>query len=312
MNAHLEKPSTAAPPYLTSNQEHPAESMQKRSLQLFIVVGFIAGGCNSDQPEEIMPPSFRPPSIKSLADIDVADASYGNESIVIQGVVSPSSQGGWPGKNDDYEVHCFSFAAWRKPGEPVPNRELTILRPVPPNADYGEDFPEYTIHRIRVLLSKDKTRAIFEGSLPLESSDEELQAIAEEIQKPVIVSTKRFGDLVLDRSIDWFEGDAKWDNRPIRITFSVDEGEQKLTDQALQTAENLWVDQAMWNQRIQDYAIQELLELKNGTWLKDGEAELTAREFLARMTLTSVSIDSEGEFEFWYDDGELFGVTRFR
>ena len=57
-----------------------------------------------------MPSAFIPPGIKSLAKIDLPDISYENETSVIQGVVSGSSQGGWPGQNDGYEVHCFTFS----------------------------------------------------------------------------------------------------------------------------------------------------------------------------------------------------------
>lgn len=253
-----------------------------------------------------MPAAFHPPGIETLTEIDAADAKYGKESIVIQGVVSPGTQGGWTGKNEGYFVHCFSLAAWRKPGDPIRNQELTILRALPTNADYEEDFPEYTIQKIRVFLSEDRTRAVFESALLMEDSDEDLLAIAEEVQKPVILSTERFGKLTLDRSIDWFEGKAKWNEKTIDITFSAEPGEQKLPDQALQTAEQLWADQAEWNKKIEDYVIQELLELKNGTWLDEGEKEVTRQQFLDRMTLTSISIDPDGEFEFWYDDGDLF------
>lgn len=251
-----------------------------------------------------MPSSFRPPGIQSLADIDVADVSYGNESVVIQGVVSPRSQGGWPGQNEDYEVHCFTFAAWRRLGEPLVKRELTILRAVPRNADYWADFPEHSIQRISVLLSSDETRAIFEKAIPVDAPDEELQAISDELQKPVIVSTERFGNLVLDRSIDWFEGEAEWNGETVCVTFPVDG--DKPDESALKTAELLWSDQAKWNSRIEEYATRELLEIKNDTWLEEGESELTAKQFVARMTLTSVSVSSDGEFEFWYDDGDLF------
>ncbi len=45
-----------------------------------------------------MPATFNPPGIESLADIDQSKATYGDELVVIQGVVSPSSQGGWPAR----------------------------------------------------------------------------------------------------------------------------------------------------------------------------------------------------------------------
>ncbi len=71
-------------------------------------------------------------------------------------------------------------------------------------------------------------------------------------------------------------------------------------------AEVLWSDPFMWKKRIDQYAVRELLDLKNGTWLEEGEAELTADQFIARMKLESIMISSDGKFEFWHDDGDLF------
>jgi hypothetical protein len=247
---------------------------------------------------------FHPPGIESLADIETSDASYGEETQIIQGIILPSGQGGWPGKNDGYEVHCIAFAAWRRVGDAVVNRKLTLLRPVPPNCNYWGDFPMQSIQRFRVLLSLDETRAIIAESLPVDVPDEELEELSEELRKPVVIVTKRFGDLVLDRSIGLFEADTKWNGREVRIRFPLDE--EEVSELALNTAEALWSEEAEWNMRIEECAVEELLDLRNDTWRQDGEPELTAVQFVARMALTDISITSEGEFEFWYDDGELF------
>jgi len=251
-----------------------------------------------------MQSSFMPPSIESLADIDTADDSYEDASVVIQGVVSPSSSGGWFGENDDYEVHCFSFTAWRRLGEGIVKRELTVLRPVPPDAEYGDDFPEYSICRIRVLLSADATRAVFEKALPLDSPDEELQTLANELQRPVIVSTRGFGDLILDRGLGQFDGDSDWNGDPISVTFPA--CNDTLADDVLKVAESLWSEQSKWKKQTEDFAVREYLELKNGVWLDERESKLSAKDFIDRMTLELISISSDGEFEFWYDDGDLF------
>jgi hypothetical protein len=34
--------------------------------------------------------------------------------------------------------------------------------------------------------------------------------------------------------------------------------------------------------------------------------QLSAEEFGSRMTLTSITIEETGSFEFWHDDGDLF------
>lgn len=290
--------------YLDSREDAKARRMETIVNFVFILLSVLTlAGCNNHL-ENAMPASFQPPGIRSLADIDVADAAYGKESVVIQGVVSPSSQGGWPGKNDGYEVHCFSFAAWHRLGEPPTKRHLTILRPVPPDANYFGEFPTCSLQRMRVLLSSDETRAIFEKTLPMDAPDDQLQSIAAELEKPVTFSTDRFGKLVLDRRIDWFEGKADWNGELIRVTFPVDDEQPDAN--ALKDAEALWSEQAKWKELVEQYAVKELLELKNGTWLEEDESEITAEQFIATMTLKTISIESDGEFEFWYDDADLF------
>jgi len=248
--------------------------------------------------------SSKPPSDDRLAEVDRFGGEYNTECVEIQGIVSLSCQGGWRAV-DDYEVHSFSFSAWRRVGGPLVNRRLLVLRPVA--SDDGKKysgFPACSIHRIRVLLSKDETRAVFANASKMAGDDKELLAIGEELQKPVVVSTARFGELFLDGTVEWFEGEADWNRESVRINFHSDNLDT--LDNLLRTAEALWDDQVEWKRKVEDFAVKELLPLKNEYWLSEGEKALTPDEFKARMSLQSVSIFSDGEFEFWHDDGDLF------
>lgn len=250
-----------------------------------------------------MTPSFRPPNLDRLTEVDSADCEYAPEPVDIQGVVSPSSQGGWPAR-DEYEVHTFSFAAWRRIGGRVIERELTILRPVASAADSFSDYPEYTIHRLQVLLSIDEERALLVKPIKLDGDDPELLAISTELQKPVVISTSRFGDLTLDRSVNCFHGESTWNGRPVGLIFFSDQ--QGDISASLSAAEALWNAQADWKRKVDDYAVQELLQLKNDNWLEDGEPLVTAAQFKSRMVVQSISVSPDARFSFWHDDGDLF------
>ncbi|MEQ8789952.1 MAG: DUF2262 domain-containing protein [Pirellulaceae bacterium] len=250
-----------------------------------------------------MTSTFKPPSMDRLAEVESANCEYNDGVVEIEGVVSPSSQGGWP-HSDDYDVHCFSFSAWRRPGQPIVENELTILRPVDPEGDWFSEFPELSIHRIKVLLSVDATRAIFAGKATGGPKMTELVEVAMKLAAPVIVETERFGDLTLDRSLGWFEGEVKWNGQSVRINFHTDEN-QGIAG-GLKVAEQLFEEQSSWKRKVDGYAVQALLSLKNDDWLGDDEAPLTADEFNSRMTLQSISIYPDGDFEFWHDDGDLF------
>lgn len=247
--------------------------------------------------------TFKPPSLDCLAEVDSADCEYREGVVEVEGIVSPSSQGGWP-DSDDYSVHCFSFTAWRYPAGQVVSKELTILRPVDPDADWFSEFPELSIHRIRVLMSADESRAIFASKSTYEAEADQLTEIAEELVKPVVINTERFGDLTLDRSIGWFEGDVEWNDESIRITFHTDETQD--ISAGLKVAEKLWDEQIAWKQKVDDYAVLELLDLKNDNWLSEDEPTLDSDQFKSRMTLETISVHPDGKFEFWHDDGDLF------
>jgi hypothetical protein len=245
---------------------------------------------------------FKPPSTASLASVDVADCEYGTELTNLAGVVSCDGQAGWAA-SDHYDVHCFSFAAWRRDGQPLVKRKLTILRPVASDGDWFSEYPEGTIHRIRVLLSADESRAVFAELIERNVADVDLLAVATELKKPVTVKTDRFGELTLNRRINWFEGRAMWNGESVDISLEVDD-DLDITS-VLKTAGALFDNSKQWGKEISDFAVQEKLELAND-WQDDDVEPITAADFLRRMKLESISIKTDGRFEFWHDDGDMF------
>ena len=75
---------------------------------------------------------------------------------------------------------------------------------------------------------------------------------------------------------------------------------------SLKTQDALYSDYSNWSKKIKDYAVLELLELKNENWLMDGQEELIASDFISTMKLESITAYPDGEFEFWHNDGDLF------
>lgn len=250
---------------------------------------------------------FYPPVGSALARVDTAEGvSYGSKCVVIDGVVSPIGQGGWPGQ-DGYDVHNFTFAGWRHLGEPLVVRELTLLRPVPPFSEghkVFEQLPAYSIQRLSVLLSTDQTRAVVEKVLTIGTPDEPLRLFSERLRAPVIFHTRQFGDLVLNPVIDRFEGEARWNRRTIEFHF--EKGDNGEIEEAIKTAESICSNQARWKRIVDEFAVAELLPLKNESWLDEDEEELTPSDFKSRMELISISFARGGQFEFWHADGGMF------
>lgn len=135
--------------------------------------------------------------------------------------------------------------------------------------------------------------------------DAELKAVLEKFREPVEITHPEFGALVLNRSVDWFEGTVNWMGEPIRVSVSLDE-ESGSSESSIKTLEALYSGASDWSKKITDYAVSELLELKNDNWLMDDQEELTASDFINSMKLESITVYPDGEFEFWHNDGDLF------
>jgi hypothetical protein len=247
---------------------------------------------------------FRPPSVERLSEVDPARCEYNGDVVEIEGVVGPKGQGGSP-QSEDYSIHIFCFSAWRRLGQEVKRNELVIIRPVPEEGDWFSEFPKLSLQRIKVILATNETRAVFAGTSNAQPDSSKLSEIAAELAKPLIIQTEKFGELRLDRSIGWFDGKSEWNGKSVQLSFDVEDSNDIGT--ALEVAEQLWADEVGWKTKVEAYAIQELLALKNECWLENDEATFTPDQFLERMTLNSITVFPDGRFDFWHDDGDLFG-----
>ena len=96
------------------------------------------------------------------------------------------------------------------------------------------------------------------------------------------------GRFTLDRRVNWFEADVDWLGQTVRLSFDWDEDEAM--EDSLRTAKALMADQEEWNRRVLARASEDLLELKNDSWLEE----------------ESIEVRPDGEFCFWFEDGDLF------
>jgi hypothetical protein len=227
--------------------------------------------------------------------------------VEVLGVVSPSgASGGRVGGESLWSVG-FTFDAWRIVGGDLRAGPLSISRKVTDQEldKLQRKIGPYAVVRIKARVGESAFgghQARLEEFVGVETSDAELNHQAVELQQPVTFEDPTFGIFTLDRRVDWFTGEVVWDGKRIPLNLSKSEEAQE----ALKSARELWQNQVEWNRRVRDFAVQELLPLKNGTWLDEDEAELSPDEFKDRMTLESITVYPDGSFEFWHDDGDLF------
>jgi hypothetical protein len=196
-------------------------------------------------------------------------------------------------------------------GRPVTTQELTIRRNnLTDNAvlKIKGALPEYSVVRIRARVLPARyfgtRQAFLEKIFGPDDDDDALNALAAEFKKPVTFDDRILGTLTLDRTFDWFTGEASWRGRQVPVYLKAKD--PRPFQKALSAAHSLWRTQAAWDRRVREFAVNELLPVKNESWLAEGESKMTARQFKEKMRLRSITVSPDGSFEFSHEDEELF------
>jgi len=232
--------------------------------------------------------------------------------VEVTGLVPPDGGpggGGWSG--DKPWTLRFELEPWRDDKGNLRQERLQLIKSVSEEElhQFMKIINAYDVIRIHARIAESpaspgKFDALMESFLGIETDDKELNAIAEDLKNPVIMRDPKLGKLVLDRRLNWFCGKIKWQRKPVILHITTSKTEE--VQDALKTAHSLLDNHSDWHKRIRDFAVKELLPLKNQNWLDEDEAELTAADFTNKMKLESITILPGGFFEFWHDDGGLF------
>ena len=196
----------------------------------------------------------------------------------VVGVVAPQGIGGVKGYGDKYWSVAFNLSPWKKLNGELEPIKLYVNRLVDAQDEIDEfrsQIQPYDIIRIRVNFDDSNpyfTPAMLTSKHIEKVSDPELDEVVKELQKPVLIQDEILGELTFDPVYNWYKTKAMWLDEQIDLCLSCEEGDdiQELTPFAKQ----LWSAQKKWNKRIKDYAVSELLELKNEAWRDDGERKV--------------------------------------
>lgn len=203
----------------------------------------------------------------------------------------------------------MNLIAWRIPGSPIHNTQLLVSKIV----------SDEELHTLQSSITSESIVA-FRGKLCENSpfgdtraqlfdlldrpSDNELELILSQFRQPVEIVDPVVGRMALNKSVNWFEGKITWLGKQIDIAVSVDD--KGTPTDSLQTAKTLLGAMEQWANRVNDYAVGELLKLKNDNWLSEEESPISREEFINRMQLNSITAYPDGDFDFWHHDGDLF------
>lgn len=112
-----------------------------------------------------------------------------------------------------------------------------------------------------------------------------------------------FGELKYNKEFNWYETTILYKKSKINFYISLDEVRDRKA--AINTAKEICKKLSPLTEKAQNFAADNLLNLKNETWL-DEEGIVTRDSFIERMVLESITVYPQGNSEFWFHDGDLF------
>lgn len=244
---------------------------------------------------------------KEQSKLALQNSSNGTNVI---GIVTPLGISGVKGYGDSHWSVTFNLAPWKKPDGDLESIKLYVNRLVATQDEideYRNLLKPYDIVQIQVEFEEANpyfVPAILTSTQILKISDPTLEVIASELQKPVSIQDELFGELKFDPALSLYQTKANWLGEEVDLSIMCEEGEN--IHELIPTAKKLWSDQKTWSNKIKDYAVSELLELKNEGWRHDSERKVSAKKFKEHMKLESITVWPGGSFEFYHNDGDLF------
>jgi hypothetical protein len=227
----------------------------------------------------------------------------------IFGIVGAGGAGGIGSGDEDRRRLILHLAAWKHQTDDLRHQELRVEMPVSEEAldRFMSEIRPYDMVHLRGRVAQHpngRMQAAVTEIVSRVHRDSDLLQYVAELQKPVIYRDPELGEFLLDRSINWFQTEVAWHGRSIRLDLVADSVAE--IDDPLITLKTLWRNLDDWTAKVDDYAVDALLERKNSTWLDEDESEVTPDEFKSRMQLESITVYPSGLFEFWHNDGDLF------
>ena len=113
------------------------------------------------------------------------------------------------------------------------------------------------------------------------------------------------GELKLDKSLGLFSGSGIFNQQECLIHLDKDE-ESETANNALHSLKVLLDDSCQWDLKAKQYAAQSLTDLANDWADEEGDDEISEEDFIKRISISEVCVSLDGDFELFYDDGDLF------
>lgn len=138
-------------------------------------------------------------------------------------------------------------------------------------------------------------------------SDEKLDKIKQELLKPVIVKDSS-GEFILDRYFSMFEGKINWLSRKCNVHLCTDVENGITANNSFEILHKIVADIESLDKKTRKFASEQLISLAN-EWSEDSNQEITNEEFMKRLVLEDININSDSIIFYFEDDNMFLGHT---
>lgn len=114
----------------------------------------------------------------------------------------------------------------------------------------------------------------------------------------------KISDFQYDPQSHWYTSTAVINGNSSEIYISDEQTKEIQILTKVANAGIAWVEENF--ESIKAYCSENLLELKNESWVESDEEKVTEDEFKERLLLESIKIESNGSLELSFEDGDLF------
>lgn len=195
-------------------------------------------------------------------------------------------------------------------GEQYSGKDAVFWEMTPEEHDtelYKKLFKGGVVYHIRAAMQKKNVVLYPIELLGIADSEPFLEqlyaAYVEERDRPVYLQTKLFGDLLLNKRYNSFDGTFEYMGH--KIEFSIDN-----SDDATKTVSKLEAfvqDFKAHDEKMRRFAAEKLTSLANEWADEEGEAHITEEEFYSLLVPEGIDMRSTGRYIVYYTDGGAFG-----
>lgn len=239
--------------------------------------------------------------------INKFEERFTEETVELIAVTGPSGVGAGKAGQEPLWTASIPLIAWKEKGQVTTKKvRLCWLTDEDGLREKQAQLHKESIVTLHVREGEEEFMLL--SIIDTDTKDSDLQLILEEAQKPVFYHDDKLGTFELVKGLDIFETTINWRNQECLLYFDL--GEEEETNDCLETARLLVQEQDQWDSTIKSFASKKLLSLANDWQENDDSTEqhetLTHDAFIHRISLESLQVYPNGEFEAFYHDGDLF------